>query len=156
MIQRELCVLVYLGHAAARSHQPGPEVSGPAVPRGLWAAGVCVCFPGLLRNYQRGLTLHSPHVRGRGAERPCWGRRSYSPSPGMQAVVPPHLLLTPPCRKAMHPCTSSLSLEAPGHLNSRVPARTAPLRWLRPTGPQLCSSRQCPHVQCLLHLTSLC
>ena len=60
MIQRELCVLVYLGRAAARSHQPGPEVSGPAVPRGLWAAGVCVCFPGLLRNYQRGLTLHSP------------------------------------------------------------------------------------------------
>ena len=52
MIQRELCVLVYLGHAAARSHQPGPEVSGPAVPRGLWAAGVCVCFPGLLRNWR--------------------------------------------------------------------------------------------------------
>ena len=54
----------------------------------------------------------------------------------------------PPCRKAMHPCTSSLSLEAPGHLNSLVPARTAALGWLRPIGPQLCSSRQCPHVQC--------
>ena len=45
MIQGELCVLVPLGCTAARSHQPGPEVSGPAVPRGPWAAGsVFVCL----------------------------------------------------------------------------------------------------------------
>ena len=45
MIQGELCVLLPLGCAAARSRQPGPEASGTAVPRAPWATGsVFVCL----------------------------------------------------------------------------------------------------------------
>lgn len=155
MIQHELCVLVSLGCAAACSNQPGPEVSGPAVLRGPWAAGDSVSL-GSLETTSEASTSTSLVSGAGGQGGPAGAGVPTAPPQGCRLWSPHTSSPRPPCHKAMRPCTSSLSLEAPGPLNSHVPARTAPLGWLRPIGPQLCSSRQCPHVQCPPHLTSLC